>query len=682
MEKTENENERYDFYKYGQNFGVQFQTGEEKYYDIIIDIDSMTKLFKDGWDIIYLDEGNENYEQKKVKNLTVVAVIGNKNKGKSYILQKISGNKLPLGYSVTTKGISILYPKNLNQNIILLDSAGFEVPLLEIPGVYEFEIPDEKEEKKFKEDLKNLNDEIKQANTNKDKETLEKKINVKNELLLSKKNLIKFEDKGTQIAKFTKDRRLTDYFLQKFILWNSDILLCVVGQLTFSDQKFINTIRSQINVRKKKKLFIIHNLTTFVEKKQVEDYIENTLMKSYTFELEKIQIPKFGEKNENENQYYWREKNLNKNDNNNGIDIIHLIMANDDENSEAGLYYNDSTIEYIKKQIMAYVDYTKFDIKKLLKNFLIEISKEILEKQLEADDIIEEGNKIIVKNKEFQLKNCLMDELGTNTFVDVNYKPKHRRYKTTIYGKDLYIIEVEIPGGVEDFKQTLDNKVGNNIITIKGKKKNIKITNKKEKKEKNEDNKNKEKKENANEKEDKKVKQKNKKEDDNNNEKKEDDNKNEKNENVNKIEKKENANKNEKKVKKENVKKGDKKETKKNKKDTENEIEWKPFELDIKIPLDVVQLDKFLKAENENGVYKLSYSIITNDSDSGTVSLNNEDDEESDDGNDGNDGNDDDDNDDGDEEKDDDDGDKDDDATETKATEPKNKNDSDSNDSD
>ena len=282
----------------------------------------------------------------------MVAVNGNKNKGKSYILQKISGNKLPLGYSVTTKGISILYPKNLNQNIILLDSAGFEVPLLEIPGVYEFEIPDEKIKKKFEEDLKNLNDEIKEANTKKDKENLEKKINEKNELLLSKKNLIKFEDKGIQIAKFTKDRRLTDYFLQKFILWNSDILLCVVGQLTFSDQKFINTIRSQINVRKKKKLFIIHNLTTFVEKKQVEDYIENTLMKSYTFELEKIQIPKFGEKNENENQYYWREKNINKNDNNNGIDIIHLIMANDDENSEAGLYYNDSTIEYIKKFLL------------------------------------------------------------------------------------------------------------------------------------------------------------------------------------------------------------------------------------------------------------------------------------------------------------------------------------------
>ena len=109
---NENENEKYDIYKYGQNFGVQFSKGEEKYYDIIIDIDSITKLFKDGWDIIYTEKGEKSYESKKVENLTVVAVIGNKNRGKSYILQKISGNKLPLGYSESTKGISILYQNN------------------------------------------------------------------------------------------------------------------------------------------------------------------------------------------------------------------------------------------------------------------------------------------------------------------------------------------------------------------------------------------------------------------------------------------------------------------------------------------------------------------------------------------------------------------------------------------
>jgi hypothetical protein len=289
---------------------------------------------------------------------------------------------------------------------------------------------------------------------------------------------------------------------------------------------------------------------------------------------------------------------------------------------------------------MAYVDYSKFDIKKLLKNFLIEISKEILEKQLEADDIKEEENKIIVKNKEFQLKNCLMDELGTNTFVDVNYKPKHRRYKTTENGVNVYVIEVEIPGGVEDFKQTLEIKMGNNIITIKGKKKSIKIINKKEKKE-----------------------------DDKKKEKKEDD------------KKKEKIKDDKKKEKIKDDKKEDKKVTKntKNKKNTENDIE---FELDIKIPLDVVQLDKFLKCEKENGIYKLIYSIITNESDSDTVNLENEEEEDDeDDENDNNDDDDDDDdnnnnnNDDDDDDDDDNNRDKETNENETKATESKNNND-------
>ena len=298
-----------------------------------------------------------------------------------------------------------------------------------------------------------------------------------------KKNLINFEDKAKQIANFTKDRRLTEYFIQKFILCNSDILLCVVGQLNFSDQKFINTIRLQLKNKKKKKLFIIHNLVKFVEKKQVENYIEETLMESLTFDLEKIKIQNFGENNDNENQYYWREKKLNNNENE--IEIIHLIMANDDENSEAGKYYNNSTIEYIKNQIMAYIDYSKFDIKKSLKNFLIEFSKEILEKQLDLDDIIEEGNKIVVRNEEFQKKKCLRDDFETNAFNDVNDKPNYRRYKIRENGENFFIIEVEIHGEVEDFTQTLEMKMGKNIITIKGKKKCIKIINKYEKKEKN-----------------------------------------------------------------------------------------------------------------------------------------------------------------------------------------------------
>jgi GTPase Era involved in 16S rRNA processing len=50
-----------------------------------------------------------------------VGVIGNGNKGKSFILQKFSGNELA----------KILYPKNGKMNnIIFMDTAGFETPLL------------------------------------------------------------------------------------------------------------------------------------------------------------------------------------------------------------------------------------------------------------------------------------------------------------------------------------------------------------------------------------------------------------------------------------------------------------------------------------------------------------------------------------------------------------------------
>ncbi len=53
---------------------------EEKYNDIILNIDSITKLFKEGWDVINSEEGN--------KNLTVVGVIVLKIKGKLIFYKK------------------------------------------------------------------------------------------------------------------------------------------------------------------------------------------------------------------------------------------------------------------------------------------------------------------------------------------------------------------------------------------------------------------------------------------------------------------------------------------------------------------------------------------------------------------------------------------------------------------
>ena len=64
----------------------------------------------------------------------------------------------------------------------------------------------------------------------------------------------------------------------------SDLLLVVVDALSLSEQKLLNKIKREIKIRKeKKKIFIIHNLKTYRSIEQVEEYINETLLKSVSF---------------------------------------------------------------------------------------------------------------------------------------------------------------------------------------------------------------------------------------------------------------------------------------------------------------------------------------------------------------------------------------------------------------
>ena len=73
----------------------------------------------------------KNFKKNKVIR---IGVIGNANKGKSFLLSKISQIDLPSGTNIRTEGLSIKYPDNLekyaNRKIVLLDSAGLETPVL------------------------------------------------------------------------------------------------------------------------------------------------------------------------------------------------------------------------------------------------------------------------------------------------------------------------------------------------------------------------------------------------------------------------------------------------------------------------------------------------------------------------------------------------------------------------
>jgi hypothetical protein len=64
------------------------------------------------------------------------------NKGKTFLASKLSNKNLPLGYSVSTVGLSALYPKDLRTEnaIVFLDTAGTETPVRLYNSLFRFVI--------------------------------------------------------------------------------------------------------------------------------------------------------------------------------------------------------------------------------------------------------------------------------------------------------------------------------------------------------------------------------------------------------------------------------------------------------------------------------------------------------------------------------------------------------------
>ena len=185
---------------------------------------------------------DQNYKKYKDKSLITVGVLGNRSKGKSFILSKISKIKLLAG--IHTEGLSVKYPElkgYKGRQIIFIDSVGFENPV-----------------------LRQFNNE--------------------------EQNNSKYSEEFEQNRKFKKnaiDNMVTEFFLQNLIINISDILLVVVGELTYSEQLLIQKIKEESKKQNKKRIFIIHNLKEFRTKEQVEDYIKDSLIKCSLFDLKK-----------------------------------------------------------------------------------------------------------------------------------------------------------------------------------------------------------------------------------------------------------------------------------------------------------------------------------------------------------------------------------------------------------
>ena len=98
------------------------------FYDLIVDINSFRHLQKEGnnddWGWNVLIKKDFNYDEAKKQDFVSMRVVGNGNRGKSFLLSKISGFDFPTGYSVKTKGISVKYQnkdEKDSKNIVLFD---------------------------------------------------------------------------------------------------------------------------------------------------------------------------------------------------------------------------------------------------------------------------------------------------------------------------------------------------------------------------------------------------------------------------------------------------------------------------------------------------------------------------------------------------------------------------------
>ena len=370
------------------------------FYDIIVPIQSIKDITK-GWEIKLSQRFKNDYQNLINEEVLRIGIIGNSNKGKSFFLSKLSKMDLPSGSSIKTEGLSIKYPdlKDFpNRKIVLLDSAGLETPVL------------------INNDLNfgRVSNDISQQNRENEEKILSDYFKTK-----------------------SREKIVTELFLQDYIIYNSDILIIVVGLLTYSEQKTLNKIKTKLKKEKsliKPNLYIIHNLMNFTTIKQVETYIEETLLKCSTFQLVKESPINTHKEMQNIASFY--EKNSD-------TKIIHLIFAN--EYSEAGKYYNKNTLETIEKLYGRNKTVIGFDVVKTIKERFTQESKDIFEfSSREKIEFCDKPETLIkLKSpKELTIKKLFIDELGIQNMKSSGFEPHYSYFIT----ENAIVINVEIPG--------------------------------------------------------------------------------------------------------------------------------------------------------------------------------------------------------------------------------------------
>jgi hypothetical protein len=290
------------------------------------------------------------------------------------------------------------------------------------------------------------------------------------------------------MLEISRDKLFTEAFLESYILRKSNVLLLIVGILSFSEQKLINKISKDLEKLKdkeEKNLVVIHNLQTYEAVADVEKYINETLMKSASFKIKKEES-NFGNETDTSEFFYDIDN----------TSVKHFIYAK--ENTEAGKKYNERTINSIKSLYRISTSKYKYDYKETIIEHFKYMSEKMFdingnvdlkltevkendennkENQKDKNEINDNDKEKEVKNVEefklidkkyikysyklkyigeekLSLQKMVIDELGISSFIHNDFTPNLEMY----YNDQELTINVECPEGTQVTAKRKKNK--------------------------------------------------------------------------------------------------------------------------------------------------------------------------------------------------------------------------------
>ena len=402
-------------------YNIQNNDNSENFYDMVLNFSSFEQLKekgekdKLGWYPEFFGEGKKRYEECISVDTVTIGIVGNKNRGKSFLLGRIIGKPLRAGFFVNTIGISALFPNIEKKAFITLDTAGKDNPLLE----------------------QNVFNNIKE---------------------------------NEQIRRMARDQKVSEYVLSDFIIEQSDVIIAVLEQLSFIEQDMLKNLIYQLkekNIKgiRKKKLIVIHNLMNITEIEGIEKFKNDILLKSLTFSLKPQKMKQFKNNYGDEKRTIFIQKFQSEEK----YEIAHLIMGHD---SIKGIRenYNDPAIRYIRTEIKL-AKFKKFNLIESFKNFVINNSKNYISGEPFNDKslYIDKNYSIRSSNpeKEIELRGVFVDAKGIHNF----FSTIEPYYSAEIIGEnDKFYIEVEFEmyGNLKDIKSKVNRQNNQYFITIQG----------------------------------------------------------------------------------------------------------------------------------------------------------------------------------------------------------------------